>query len=104
MGNSKSSAGCQMSSAPNADAGNGILIYVRGGQVADAIRLLPAPTARGELGEVVMDVEDLGPVRFFARVHKGSHRGSSLFWTIYRAERVGVDELQVSPAGRAPAG
>ncbi|WP_041679671.1 hypothetical protein [Cupriavidus necator] len=95
MGNSKNAAGCQISSGPNANAGNGILVYVPNDQVAAAVRLLPLPKARGQVGEVVMEVEDFGPVRFFARVCKGSHRGCLPFWAVYRAERVGTDELPV---------
>jgi len=95
MGNSSKSSGCQLSSGRNADAGNGILLYLGGDQVAAAKRQFPAPNIKDELCEAVLDVEGFGPVRFFARALRGSHRSSVLFWSIYRAERVETDELPV---------
>ena len=90
MGNSKNAARCHgPSETGNADAGNGILVQIRGDYVSDAMRLLPKPTSEGQQQEVVTEVEEFGQVRFFARVKKVCHhKHSYLYWAVYWAEAI----------------
>ncbi|KWR88743.1 hypothetical protein [Cupriavidus sp. IDO] len=90
MGNSKNASGCQFpSGTAQADAGNGILAQIRGDIISDVKRLLPPPTTEGQRQEVLMEVDGIGPVRFYAQVNKvRHHKHSHLYWAAYRAEPV----------------
>ncbi len=90
MGNSENAARCHgPSEATNADAGNGILVRIRGDYVSDAMRLLRKPTSEGQQQEVVTEVEGFGQVRFYARVKEvRHHKHSHLYWAAYWAEAI----------------
>lgn len=93
MGNSKLVNGCQLPSSnptPRATAKAGILTYVGGHKVAEAMQTLPPPTRTGpEHAEAEVDTEYQGRVRiFFERRTARHHKHSHVFWAAYRAEPV----------------
>lgn len=90
MGNSKNAARCHgPSEATNVDAGNGILVQIRGDYVSGTMRLLPTSTSEGQRQEVVTEVGGFDQVRFYARVNEvRHHKHSHLYWTAYWAEAI----------------
>lgn len=93
MGNSKLANGCQLPSsngAPRVSPEAGILAYVGGHKVVEAMRSLPEPTRTGpEHAEAEVNTEYHGRVRiFFERRTARHHKHSHVFWSAYRAEPV----------------
>lgn len=93
MGNSKLANGCSLPSAnptPRASPQTGILTYVGGHKIAEAMQILPPPTRTGpEHAEAEVDTEYQGRVRiFFERRISRHHKSSHVFWSAYRAEPV----------------
>lgn len=93
MGNSRLANGCQLPSAsptPRASPQTGILTYVGGHKVAEAMLALPLPTRDGPThAEAEVDTEYQGRVRIFFELRTSRHHKSSrVFWTAYRAEPV----------------
>lgn len=72
---------------------NGILGRIPGQYVSAALSLLPPAASAPECHqEIEMDAEPSGRVRFFAEKKRARHhRHSHYFWSVYRAEPVGVE-------------
>jgi len=99
MGNSRLAAKCHLpgkaSAQPAAPGANGILGRIQGQYVAEATKLLPpAGTSTDEHLEIELDAGPAGRVRFFAEKKRTKHhRHSHYFWSVYRAEPIGRDDL-----------
>lgn len=99
MENSRLSAKCHLPEAATRQSvelgANGILGRIQSQYVSAAISALPPATSLAQQHqEVDIDVGPEGRVRFFAeKIQAKHHRHSQYFWSIYRAEPIGADEL-----------